>query len=389
MPLTCVQPDIITSTNLLIGIGAMIGFLFILLRYMVAHVNSDEYGLAESKYMAGDLLLSLVLAIVIINLISVVNDPSDNIVVNSANKLFSTTNPYIQNADITGHPSVFCIAKEYLLNTSARSFFAYKFGKWAEGQMAVVQSSSVSFNRAMILPTYLSVKSAVQLLPGLASFKGDIGGRASFILSYAVLPNLSQFYLFSIFSAQGSILSLLGLAVAFRHIPFLKGFGNVLFSLVVTFALFLPLMVFLESYIFIPPGPSQYLSLTDASLHNKALQMQPVFFTGSAASKISTLQQMVTQSVGQSFAGSLVPLSNMFYLSYSEDTHHTSLYSRLMFSNELIVDITGYIQESSKTLINAAYLATINLLATAASIKMVQQMLGDSNSIVDMFVKWV
>ncbi|RME79006.1 MAG: hypothetical protein D6769_03485 [Methanobacteriota archaeon] len=365
--------------------GATVALGFVIIRYLVAAIANDERGRYEAKFLFGELLLGLILTVATSMVIEHLANTqmSNNIVALSIDgimgNLGASNSDYIVSSDNFLDSSL-----SYIMKVSAYAIDVYKMDMWIAMNAGAFSTYNVNYNAAELFPNLISIRQAFFPVSNLGqAWLSDFTGKANLILQVAAFANLSQYYVVSLFTAP-SIAGLLALSLMFRTLPFMKGFSNLLLSIIITFLIIMPITFYGESYVFHPPIVSNEISdVTDyISSYNSFSLILPEPSV-EARRVIGASQRTGAASIPSIF-------SQRFYVS-TNGGHEV-----FMADNDGLINSQGdkfavydkAVEINSKTNINAAFLAAINLLVAAVSIKTLQIMLGDSDSVIEVFLRW-
>ena len=189
-------------------------------------------------------------------------------------------------------------------------------------------------------------------------------------------------------------MSLLALSVVFRTLPFTKGFANLLLAIILTFLVILPILLYGESYVFHPPTLSdvENIIIGKAYVPFELPGISDVYdniLSNQLKEKFNSFSLIVDSPFKEAVS--------VFGRSFSEGGVKDTLLARysitpqgdLVLAGTVIANYWSVVLLNARTLVNSAFLATINLLAAAVSIKTLQIMLGDTDSLIEVMLRWV
>ncbi len=160
----------------------------------------------------------------------------------------------------------------------------------------------------------------------------------------------------------------LGIMLILRLLPFTRGFANVIFSLIIGFMVFYPLIVALESYVFGIPSISSYANAIAVSVED-ASALKNVYYGRESDSpsylSIGSLDDIWDVRVGSS--------GTDISLMYRKNTEVVNLDKV----------ITGY----ADLLFRVVLFGSINLILVSLVIRELLRYSGESENLMEMFIR--
>ena len=381
---------------ILFGISILIGGLFVLIRFMFAKLTKDDKGVYEAKYMAGDLIMSILLSIILLALftdITSTNLPLIQGVLDTGLKDLGTS--FYVYGDTVGDESLLCRSAEYLSLAAAHSFQLFKFAVWVSSTLTEISSIQFSDQIPTFVPNTRTITRSYSPYSSPYYISGDLMGSAQRIMQVCIFSNVSQYFLLYLFL---QLVSFVPYIVVMRHLPFMKGFGNVMFATIFTFVVIFPIVLYIEGYVFHLPLP--YKTSNNALLDFSSLTnfQGPYTLTdsgsvlGKPVDMMKTLSKMALDHLNP---GSVITsLEDTMENSYAYNFAHVNVTKGqyLLYNKGTLKTLVNYSKLKSAlsmTFITAGFITIINLLTIGASIKALQIMLGDADSAMEMFIRWV
>ncbi|MEM4295871.1 MAG: hypothetical protein QXS91_03635 [Candidatus Anstonellales archaeon] len=378
----------ITLDMSIFGFSIILGFLFILIRYLFAEVVNDERGKMEAKYLTGELILSIIIVLFMAAILNHATSQTDNnnvfiaLVNNVSSSVSSSSQQNLASFGTSQSGSLTCKALAYLKNMSANAMDLYKANLWAAMVAGQLSTFTYSINAAIAFTEYISINlNDLRPMGYLGkNLEKEFSSQASNILNVAVLPLISQFYILMLF-VNNELLKLFPLIILFRVIPVFKGFANVLFSVIVSFVIVMPLIIYAESFIF----KLDNLNVNSITEYTDNLNAFSIVLNKPVKEAVEISKGVISQS------WPLGSESNPLTL-YLEDVYFKVDKDNKVFKfrDKALIKYDELMKKNARVIVAAAFLSAINIIALVVSIRSLQLLFGDTTeNLFEMFMRWV
>jgi hypothetical protein len=367
------------------GFSILLGFLFILIRYLVAITTNDERGIVEAKYLTGELILSIIIVLIIAAILNHATTArgDNNVFIWLIKQAAKASSPSLTPFSLDNDKALHCNGLEYLKKMVNSTMVLYKVNLWVAMVMGQLSTFGYTISPVFAFIQFISIQlSGLQPLSYVGSeWRNEFFERANLLLNGSIMPLIAQFYILFFFS-NTELLKLFPLIIVFRTIPVFKGLGNVLFSFIVSFIIVLPLILSAENYVFkLDVDTSSFTGYND-KLNNFGLLL------GKPIKEATTLSLGV---MGDSWSWS----SNV---EYHPATHYliTKFFNldvdnkKFKLDDKVVVNYEALMRKNAEAFVKAAFLSVINLIALVVSIRSLQILFGDTTeNLFEMFMRWV
>ncbi len=349
----------------LIGMGAVIYVIFMVVYYILSKILNYERGIIAFKENIKELIFLLVLLLSSVFIIEFFSSSiSSKLFVNTLSPL--NIKPFYIHDDVC----LFKNAEEYLKTALIYSYSALKDITWLNGQLNVADSVRIT----QCAEPLFCIGNSVGLVGGSIvngqhTLFSRILSSAQWMLFNAVTTNATQIVILHIFSSD-KIFILLFIGFIFRAIPFTKYIGNIMFATFLTFGIIFPFVIFLESFAF------------PVNVDNNNI---PIY----VAQTIFQDSRLHTTNLPENY------MSDKFsiFITYgNKKPPHLEVESGsegmcLKLKGTTIACSNAILKVTYNSFISSVFTLSMNLIIMIVSIKSISQLLGERDSIIDLFLK--
>ncbi len=366
----------------------MIAGLFYLIYYLISKILEYEKGIIVIKENVKELIVFSTVLFVVSLVIQFFASGSSGLLASILNLIQTSSNPQYMDP----HACLYKNAEAYLIKNIEFSSYVLKYSVWFKGFLDYLTSfrysNCVSWE-GCLGSTGGTRLANIPLNPGLSTFQ-SIMGSVVYMLYNAVTTGATQLVLLHIISGN-SLFILMSLSIILRVLPPTKYLGNIMVGTLITLTLIYPFIVFIEGYAF----RIDYQGNINDHVRKEFFKYADGDFKGIINDeeelnklKKNTLKEFTKHIVPlKPFTSSNKPTESFMIKANPQANAGLCLVKHSKDKESTLVCIGSILNLTYFSFIYSVFTLSMNLIIMIVSVKSIVVLLGERDSLIDLFMK--